>query len=313
MSLAHSHREEPFFFPAGEETLFGILTHPTDDVENGAVIVLPGGSAPTSTGRNRLSVRLTRTAAAHGWHGVRFDFHGVGESTGVAERLRLDEPFADDLLGVIRWLKDERGITRFALVGSCFGSRTALGVSAEPAVEAMCLIAAPVRDFEMGHRISTRLALELTMPQYVRRALQPKVLRGLLNARKRRSYARVMKAKWRALPKGRGGGRGGNDDWISPSFVAHLNRIGERRLPLLLLYGEGDDYLRELQAAMRGPLRHLTSRRGGSSLAVKTVPGQLHGFTHIEAQETVIRLVGDWIASIPTHGKAQAPDRVRRG
>lgn len=141
-----AHEDAPFFFPAGEEMLFGVLTRPTGEANGTTVTMLTGGGYLTSTHRNRMYVRLSRRLAALGYHTLRFDYHGTGESTGSARQFHIDEPFVEDLAGAIGWLEGQ-GLSRHVLVGSCFGSRTALACSPQiPGLERLVLLSPPARD-----------------------------------------------------------------------------------------------------------------------------------------------------------------------
>jgi dienelactone hydrolase len=70
-------------------------------------------------------VRLARAVARAGHVSFRFDYHGVGESTGATPVARRDAPFLDDLDAAFDWLRTQ-GCRRFLVVGSCFGAQTAL-------------------------------------------------------------------------------------------------------------------------------------------------------------------------------------------
>src|SRR5438477_12258311 len=110
----------PIFFESREGTLFGVFTSPSEPtrVANKAVVLLQGGGIPSS-GVNRDAVRLADRLASMGYASFRFDFHGMGDSSGVCQRVRLDEPFVDDLEAALLWLRGEQGISHFALVGNC--------------------------------------------------------------------------------------------------------------------------------------------------------------------------------------------------
>ncbi len=154
---ATSRQETPVWFDAGEHLLFGILTRPRDQVRGVAVIIVPGAGTPLSTNVNDLSVRLCRSVSAHGFHGFRFDYHGVGESTGTLDRFHLAEPFVLDLQGGHPVPAGSR-----ASSGSCSSGRASeRGRLSRPrrdteGLVALILICPPVRDFEMGEAMVAR-------------------------------------------------------------------------------------------------------------------------------------------------------------
>jgi dienelactone hydrolase len=292
--------ERPVFFPVGDDMLFGILTEPMSDPKGVGVIILSGGVA-LSTGVNALSVRFCRRIASLGFHAFRFDYHGVGESSGGEDRFHIAAPFVSDLQGAIGHLQ-AHGLERFLLVGSCFGARTVL--TAAPAIKgllAAVLVSPPVRDFAMGEREVTRLAAELSVVDLARRAVSAKGLSGLLKADRRRTYARLAREKLRAGrgPATRQYGARRARYTISPRFVEPLLALAEQETPVLLIYGDADDFSVEFQrAAASPPLGEALN--GAGAVVAKTLSGTVHGFTDSKVAGEVFDTVIDWIAELPT-------------
>jgi len=108
--------EEPAYFPAGDETLFGLLTRPPAGPLDSALLMVP--SAERLGYRNRVGVMLAHRLAARGHQALRFNYRGCGESTGMAGRFRLDDLFTEDAVGAAAWLR-ERGVDTVRLVGDC--------------------------------------------------------------------------------------------------------------------------------------------------------------------------------------------------
>lgn len=291
---ARSAQEVPVFFPAGDQTLFGILTRPVASSNGTALIILAGGATPVTTNRNRLSVRLCRRVAGQGFHAMRLDYHGAGESTGLVERMRLDRPFTTDPEGAMQWLR-RYGIKDFVLVGSCFGSRTALAVAAaNPDVTRLILVAAPVKDMAIGDWASVQAAHEWTIWNYVRRALSLRVLRGLSDRHHRRGYWRYIEHKWAAFRRRRAHKGRQGPEWVSEHFLRQLKALVERHVPILLLYGDGDAYFADFRRARSGPLGALLDR-AGSKVEIQTLPGRVHGFTRLAIQDAVLDKIAGWL------------------
>ncbi|MGH2770590.1 MAG: alpha/beta fold hydrolase [Actinomycetota bacterium] len=293
---ATSADEAPTFFRAGSHELFGILTRPTVDPRGSALIMLAGGCYVPAMHRNRLSVRITRRAAALGYHAFRMDYHGVGESTGFVETWRLGDLFVDDLEGGLAWIR-QQGISRFVLAGSCFGARTCLATAARVReLEAVILLVPPVRDFEMGMR-----EVEAAPPSSdLKRAFSKEKLRGLLDARtrsryRRRGWALLAAAARRAA---RRLGIGPRDEFasrVSRKFLDSLDALVERRIPVLIVYGDQDSDYREFRRAQAGRLGKILERAAGR-VEVRVAPGQVHGFTTLGAQETTLEIIEEWLA-----------------
>ena len=135
-------REEPVYFAAGEQTLFGMWS-PGDRAPDLAVVLLADAGPGGMVGQGAAMVRLARAIAAAGFSALRFDYRGVGESGGSPPHLRLDDPFLPDLVAALGWLRN-RGRTRFVLVGACFGAQTAVAAAQRDDVSGLALLACPV-------------------------------------------------------------------------------------------------------------------------------------------------------------------------
>lgn len=297
---ADAGEEIPAFFPAGDETLFGILTLPRGAVRTG-VLIASGGLAGTSTvGRNQMFVRLNRRLSAEGLATMRFDYHGIGESTGVVEEFRLDaqQPFVTDIVGAARFFQTQ-GIGGLVLVGKCFGSRMALAsTSSIERLQGVVLIGAPVRDFARRERTTTKLAAEYSAWDYLRRALRRSTLLALRDPRKRKSYLRVAKAKLMAMRrqvKDRGNPTAQTEPrWVSPGFIKPLEALAERDVPIQLIYGVEDEFYEEFERASKQHerLRRLVEH---PLVQVTTVPGRVGDFVQPEVQEAMLDAVCGWI------------------
>jgi pimeloyl-ACP methyl ester carboxylesterase len=298
---ATSVDETPVFFDAEDGTLFGFFGRPTVDPLGVGIVLLPGGSTPLSTNRNRFSVRVCREMAASGYHSMRFDYHGAGESTGMIERLDLAQPFVHDLRAAVAWMQ-ERGVREFVFVGSCFGGRT--GLSAAPAIpgtKAVVMISPPVRDESMGERGTITAALEWSLGRYLRRALHPRTIAGLFDANHRKIYARYVRMKRHALSARRRNGSSPTDAAPSPVQAAGRNLLEplaalvDRRVPVLFLFGETEVHHMEFQRAREGALGEILDR-AGDLIEVVTIPGRVHGLPSLRVQDAAAELVSEWLS-----------------
>src|SRR5712692_11849346 len=160
-----SRSEIPVRFRAGEEEIFGILSEPLTTARGVGVVLLNATSD-----RNRFLPRLARRLAGSGFHVLRFDYHGFGESSGpftgtalkhaMITLTTLEEPFTHDLLGAVAELQ-RRGIDKIMLIGRCFGSRTALsGVQQIQGLRGVALISMPLHGGGDAHHPTSRWALD---------------------------------------------------------------------------------------------------------------------------------------------------------
>ncbi len=108
--------------------LVGVLTHPADGPADGA-----GGAAPRRAvvmanigvmhhvGPFRLYVELARAAAALGWHALRFDLSGLGDSASRSGAQTSSEQAQADVVEALDWLEAAHGVREVVLVGLCSG------------------------------------------------------------------------------------------------------------------------------------------------------------------------------------------------
>lgn len=297
---ANTYKEYPVVFPAGREGLLGIFNEPLRNPRDTGVILLTGGGFIPMTHRNRMWVLLARRLAAEQFPVLRFDYHGIGESTGTVTQYWLDRPFVEDLEGAVAWMR-RQSISQLVLVGSCYGARTILAAGERvPELSAAVLLSPPLRGHRLGEGAATRFAEELTLVDYLRRASRARVIRRFFDARWRDVYVRMARVKfshlaraWKpadgAAPNGRGGLA-----WVSRRFLEPLRLLARRPVRLLFLYGAEEEYYQEFHRALSGELSDILKQAEGR-IEVQTVPGILHGFTTMEMQSLAIAQTFEWI------------------
>lgn len=302
--------EVPVFFPAGGEQLFGVLTPPAGASRGTGVIALVGGSYIPGTNINRLSVRLARELANRGFHVLRFDYHGVGESTGTVDSYRLDTPFIADLEGATALMR-KVGLERLVFIGTCFGARTLLATADRvPELCAAVLMSAPVQDLAMDDAVPLKVAREKTLVQLLRVAMHPKTLRSIFtrqtpeSGRMRRMVKRTVALKaqsvlHRVVARGNGAPRQG--DSISEHFITSFRRTVDRGVPLLFLYGQEEASYEEFCRSRRTSLQPLFER-ARAPVDVEAVDGVIHGFSTLAVQRVALERTIAWVERIVPAG-----------
>jgi alpha/beta superfamily hydrolase len=128
--------------PSGdlESIVNGSETHPPSKV---AIICHPH-SLYGGTMNNKVVTTLARTFKELGFAVVRFNFRGVGKSSGTYTN---GDGEADDLRAIIAWKHKTWGEQPLALAGFSFGSYVAAKVAAKIKITNLVLIAPPANHF----------------------------------------------------------------------------------------------------------------------------------------------------------------------
>ena len=192
-------------------------------------------------------------------HGVRFSYHGVAESGGESEEVvRLDQPFVEDVEAVAGWVT-EQGL-RPVLIGNCFGARTALAYAAgrsARAVAGLALVVPPVHDFEVARRLDRR-----PLSKLARRVSLPHVWAVVRSPARRRALGRTVRALRRVGRNRVRAGRRADPRVAEPWFWRQLADVVGRGIPVLVVYGEDDNYYRDFELARAGTLGDVVARAG---------------------------------------------------
>ena len=271
--------ERPLWIHRGREQLLGILTLPNQSRDLGVVLFTGGGWMP-STHRNRMYVDLARDLAGMGCTVMRFDYTGVGNSTGETKYFDFVAPHIADALAAVEAVR-ATGVKRVIMVGTCYGGRTALAAAKSVAdLVGLVLVASPVEDYgggsaTVGQKVSSpKSALKLARTRY------PKYIR-IVKARLSRAV-RVREAE--------------TSDPVSPKYLQALSEVLSRGVRVLLLEGTLDKHHPSHVAALNGRLGILlTAHR--DLVATAEIDGELHGELSMEGQMFTRERVSEFVAS----------------
>ena len=169
--------EAALVFPCAGENLCGILARPEKPAEVGVVIVV--GGPQTRVGSHRQFVLLARALATAGFPTLRFDYRGMGDSSGEQRDFEAVTP---DIGAAIDALQTAcPAVTRIVLWGLCDAAAAALlycDETHDPRIAGLCLLNPWVRS-------EASLAKTQVKHYYGQRLLQKefwvKLLSGRLN------------------------------------------------------------------------------------------------------------------------------------
>lgn len=294
MSTATVPDEAVRWFEAGDEAILGVLTRPLGPPRGVGVIFLNGGHSGSSAGKNRIYTRMAADLAERGYHSLRLEWHGIGDSTGAVDEYIMDEPFLDEAFAAAQVLRDE-GVDRIAIYGECFGARTAV-VAAEqiPDLAALYLVTLVLRDGAVSDQNPQRLVSELPTSEFVKRLGK---LRHIGDAKRRRLYATVIRNKLRHMVQGARYRSEGTKlaPWVSRQVVTGLDGLGARDIPVHLVYGTSywDPHkfdFEEVADELR-PLRH-------PSIDSEIVDEMIAGYRTLSIQDRLVPMVGEWFDQV---------------
>ena len=137
-------RQFPIWVPADGGEVAAVLTVP-DGEPRGIVLTLAGTGRHVAIG-STMSALVSQRAAEHGLASVRFDYTGVGDSPGIVESWALSDvgSASRQALDVLTTASEVLGVSQYAVVGTCYGSRVALSLVGHPACLGAVCIAPPV-------------------------------------------------------------------------------------------------------------------------------------------------------------------------
>ncbi|MEE8450755.1 MAG: alpha/beta fold hydrolase, partial [Thermoguttaceae bacterium] len=145
--------EQVVQFSCAGQPVFGIKHTPPGAVakqpKTGVIFINAG--VRSRRGPKRLYVRFARRLSQAGYHVLRFDLPGIGDSPGelkdVSAYKKKFLDCTDSTVSAIDYFKKVDGVERIAVVGLCGGAYSALAASAvERRIDWLVLTSLPVQD-----------------------------------------------------------------------------------------------------------------------------------------------------------------------
>jgi len=129
----------PLFIGTAERRLFGLYepAASTRGKQRAAVLCYPWGMEYIYAHRSMR--QLASRLCAAGFHTLRFDYFGTGDSSGEMDQANLVGSYTD-VESAIEALKDIAGTSRVTLIGLRVGANIALNVASRPESEVEALV-----------------------------------------------------------------------------------------------------------------------------------------------------------------------------
>jgi exosortase A-associated hydrolase 1 len=270
------YRETALFFDCGSDELLGVVARPRTGARVGVVVVV--GGPQYRVGSHRQFVHLSRALAAAGIPCLRFDYRGMGDSTGAP---RTFESIGPDIGAAVGALTKETATERIVLWGLCDGASAAMMYAAGDS-----RIAGIVAVNPWVRTDATQAAARIRHYYLARvssRAFWSRLLRGEVAIRQRiRDLVRDTRDAGSVAGDSRPFLQRMHDGWK------------EFHGPVLFLLSGNDMTAREFEAWIaadraRGQLATAPSCR------IRTIEGADHTFSRKEHERCAAGLTIDWI------------------
>ena len=231
--------------------LAGMLEEPDPACARNVCVLLLSPGIKGRVGPHRLYLKLAAKLVPMGFHVLRFDFHGLGDSDGDLSEDTLAEVYqsiqsgryVQDTIAAMDWLQNTRGIDRFIASGLCGGSITGLlTAEADDRIRSVLALGIPVvldGDPRKQDRYLTRGQLGMLRRGYLRRITSPDAWMRFFAGRS--SYRVIWRSLRRTSQTTRSEpGSTAAETNTNPRFApAFFSLVGSGR-PIILIFSGAD-------------------------------------------------------------------------
>jgi len=112
---------DPFFFGASTQALYGVYHHPNKQTTRNEAILICPTYGQEYMRAHRANKQLASTLAKQGFHVLRFDYRGTGDSSGEIEDVTI-ENWLEDIETAIEELRETSGTKTVHIIGLRLGA-----------------------------------------------------------------------------------------------------------------------------------------------------------------------------------------------
>jgi pimeloyl-ACP methyl ester carboxylesterase len=288
-----------------KRTLVGILHKPeglAPRVDLPAVLLLNAGLLHR-VGPNRLYVKIARQLERSGFHVLRFDVWGIGDSQDHAGETK--GTFVDDTFEAFEVLNQRLGATKFMLMGICMGAQIALEVaSLDPRVESLVLMEG-IYVKSARYHVSRILNPRKWKRVFTGESQMVKRLRRkLLKQPGNNSDNRHLATESKGSPTGNGNLTSFLDQNRDKNMKQKLGTLLERGTKIILIFRDGNEIAYNYRL-----------RKAGDEIVAVGLPRGLdvvfvrfadHTFTPLLSQDLLLKAMMRWIETPGSRERARA-------
>jgi pimeloyl-ACP methyl ester carboxylesterase len=276
--------------------LVGVSAAPKDRSREdpGPAVILLNSGLIHRVGPNRLSVRLARNLARLGTVALRFDQSGLGDSEPRRDSMSVVDGVIHDTQVAMSHLEKRYGVKDFVVMGICSGAMVSFATALEdPRVVATALI--DPLDFGASH-LESPAAQDSAFTRHYWRSVRSKpgagrkLVRVLTGKSDYRRFLEVAGLQLRGLLSRQSESRVAGDH-----LASQFEDLAKRGVQVLLVYAEKGSSVDYFELTLAD---HLDRLRERGRIEVEVIPGADHTFTLLENQDSLVRLVTDWVGSV---------------
>jgi pimeloyl-ACP methyl ester carboxylesterase len=288
--------------------LHGMLHAPDPATARDICVLLLSPGIKGRVGPHRLYLKIAEPLVAAGFHVLRFDYYGLGDSEGaLEERVMADMynsiqggRYVDDTVAAMDWMSHQHGVRRFIGSGLCGGSISALLTAArDPRIEGLLGIGLPSTlegGAENFDRFMSRGQLQQEGRSYLRKALRPEAWIRFLSGKS--GYRLILRSiRELLMPSRRPPAQAGTAavrDNANPLFAPAFLAVLQSRRPILLNFSSGDRHRHNFGEKFEERVAPMIARIG-HPYDVHVINGANHVMSDPRWIEEMVRTSCQWL------------------